>query len=117
MAKGRTKNERYDMSARKTPIYSMDNGLTEWLELNGGIMYTEVLESIEAALIGERSFTAIPVIILKSESGATLFIIKSIDATCESLDKAKNWFINTEEYEKAARARDAITAIETIKEC
>lgn len=116
MAKGRTKNERYDMSTRKTPIYTMDNGLSEWLELNGEIMYTEVLESVEAALIGEHSFTAIPVIILQSESGTTLFIIKSIDATCESLDKAMNWFIDAEEYEKAARVRDAKTAVETIKE-
>jgi hypothetical protein len=99
---------------RKTPIYSLDCGLGEWLEKNNSTIFNEVLESTEAAIEGEYQLSAIPVVILQSESGTTLFALKSVDATRESLEKAMTHFVDSEEYEKAARARDAKAFVEGI---
>jgi hypothetical protein len=101
---------------RKTPIYSLDCGLGEWLEKNNSTIFNEVLESTEAAIAGEYKLSAIPVVILQSEGGTTLFALKSIEATHESLEKAMTHFVKTEEYEKAARARDAKTYVEGAME-
>ena len=101
---------------RKTPVYNLKGGITRWLEDNSEIMYTEVLESVEAAISEENSFNGIPVIILQTEDGTTLFILKSIESTLESLEKAMSCFASTEEYEKAARARDAKIWVDSLNE-
>jgi hypothetical protein len=101
---------------RKTPIYTLDCGLGEWLEKHNATIFDEVLESTEAAISGDYSLSAIPVIILESDAGTTLFALKSIEATLESLNKAMNHFVNLEEYEKAARARDACSYVKNISD-
>jgi hypothetical protein len=92
---------------RKTPVYTLDGSVAEWLADHGAIMYTEVLESVESAIAGEHSFTGIPVIILQEKSGSTLFTLRTINSIMESMEKAEAWFVSMEEYEKAARVRDA----------
>ena len=101
---------------RKTPIYVLKGDLGEWLDDHNEIMFSEVLESVESAMAGEHSFTAIPVIILQNDGGSQLFLLKSAEAVHESLSKAMDWFVRTEEYEKAARARDAKIYVESLKE-
>lgn len=101
---------------RKTPVYNIHGEVKEWLADNNQIMYTEVLESIESAVSDETSFTGIPVIILQTGAGTTLFILKSVNAAADSLDKAMSWFAETEAYEKAARARDAKQRIVCLKQ-
>lgn len=99
---------------RKTPIYALDCSFGEWLQKNNAAVFNEVLESTEAAILGEYSLSIIPVIILESKTGATLFALKSLEATLESLEKAMTYFVKLEEYEKAARARDAKARIKNI---
>lgn len=101
---------------RKTPVYNLKGGITRWLEDNSEIMYTEVLESVEAAIFEENSFNGIPVVILQTEDGTTLFILKSVESTLQSLEKAMSWFASTEQYEKAARSRDAKTWVDSFNE-
>ena len=96
---------------RKTPVYTLNEPVSQWLEKHGRIMYTEVLESVENALKWNEPFTGIPVIILQEETGSTLFTLKNTDSMIESMDKALAWFVTEEEYEKAARARDARKSI------
>lgn len=96
---------------RKPPVYMLNEPVNEWLEKHGKIMYTEVLESVEDAIKGNEPFAAIPVIILQDEDGSTLFTLKNSNSMVESMDKALNWFVQEEEYEKAARARDARQSI------
>lgn len=76
------------------------------------VIFDEVLQSTEAALEGEYSFSRIPVMIIQLDGGTTLFMLKSLKATKESVNKALNWFVESEQYEKAARARDVKAAIE-----
>jgi len=99
---------------RKTPIYSLEDDLGNWLEDHNEILYNEVLESVEEALHGDYDLDAIPVIILQSDAGTTLFMIRSIDAAKESLVKAEAFFVKIEDYEKAARTRDAKVQIEQM---
>ena len=91
---------------RKTPIYLLDCDVSLWLSNNEDSVFNEVLESTEAAAGGEYNLTEIPVIILQTENGTTLFALKSIESTKESIEKAMNHFVKIEDYEKAARARD-----------
>jgi hypothetical protein len=101
---------------RKTPVYVLKGDLGEWLDDHNEIMFSEVLESVESAMAGEHLITAIPVIILQNDGGSQLFLLKSTEAVKESLTKAMNWFVDTEEYEKAARARDAKSYVEKLKD-
>jgi len=114
MVSGRAKKERFYV--RKTPIYVLKGDLGKWLDNHNEIMFSEVLESVESAMAGEHSFTAIPVVILQNDSGSQLFLLKSSKAAQESLSKAMDWFVHVEEYEKAARARDAKMYVESLKE-
>jgi hypothetical protein len=79
---------------------------------HAAVIYDEVLASIEEEMCVGQNFTRVPVMILQSDSGTTLFMLKSYESTYDSLDKAMNWFASQEEYEKAARARDAKTFIQ-----
>lgn len=99
---------------RKTPVHILKGDLGEWLDGHNQIVFSEVLESVESAMVGEHTFTAIPVIILQNDSGSQLFLLKSAKAARESLLKAMNWFVDTENYEKAARARDAKSYVENL---
>jgi protein-arginine kinase activator protein McsA len=74
---------------------------------HSGILYDEVLQAVEESINSDMNFAKIPVVILQSESGTTLFMLKSYEATIESLEKSLEWFVKEEEYEKAARVRDA----------
>ena len=97
---------------RKTPIYQLSEDLGSWMDQHREVIFDEVLQSTEAALKGEYSLSRVPVMILQSDGGTTLFMLKSVDATKESINKALTWFVESEHYEKAARARDVKAAIE-----
>jgi len=101
---------------RKIPVYILKGELGKWLDEHNDIMFSELLESVESAIAGEHVFTEIPVVILQNNGGSQLFLLKSSNAAQESLIKAMNWFVHTEEYEKAARARDAKIYVETLKD-
>jgi hypothetical protein len=96
---------------RKTPVYILSKDLGSWMAEHNDVIFEEILESTEAALAGEYELTAIPVIILQSESGTSLFMLKSKESAEESLEKALNYYVGIEAYEKAARARDIKKAV------
>jgi hypothetical protein len=112
MAEARFEKERYDM--RKTPIYQLSEDLGTWMDQHRELIFDEVLESTEAAVEGEYPLSKVPVIILQSDGGTTLFALKSLEATKESIQKALTWFVDSEQYEKAARARDVKAAIDEL---
>lgn len=100
---------------RKTPIYQLPldtEDLGSWMNQHRELIFDEVLQSTEAALKGEYSLSRVPVMILQSDGGTTLFMLKSIESTKESVTKALNWFVESEQYEKAGRAHNAMSAIE-----
>ena len=99
---------------RKTPVFILSKDLGTWMSEHNDLIFEEILESTEAALAGEYELTAVPVIILQSEGGTSLFMLKSKESMQESLEKAERWFVSVEEYEKAARALSAKKAVSSI---
>ena len=91
---------------RKTPIYQIKDDLSTWLSENSDLIFDEILESAEEAAQRGKTFSAVPVIILETPEGTTLFTLKSSESVSDGLDKAMKNFIDREAYEKAARVRD-----------
>jgi hypothetical protein len=92
---------------RKTPIFPFRGSAQDWLKEHSSVLYKEVLDSVECAVRGEYSLSAIPVVIIESDQGTVLFALKSTESTFESLKKAEEWFVSLEEYENANRALQA----------
>jgi len=62
---------------RKTPIYQLDDNIASWLEKNSNLIFDEILESAEEAYQSKQRFSSVPVIILETPEGTTLFSLKS----------------------------------------
>lgn len=90
---------------RKTPVYQLKEDLGTWLEENRNLIFDEILESAEEASRRGLLFSTVPVIILETVEGTTLFSLKSKESIVEGLEKAILNFIEREEYEKAARVK------------
>lgn len=93
---------------RIVPQYKVPTGTTliEWVKEHPHELCIEILESAKWA----RDIPAdrIPVLMLAEPNGVHLFQIGMREGIIESLEKAQEYFINIEEYERAAETRDLI---------
>ena len=87
-------------------VIEVQEPLQDWLDKNGYNLHVSVLEACEESLVHDSH--SIDVVILKTKNGITKFIIKNPSSAIHSLELAMNNFVEVEDYELAARARDCI---------
>lgn len=84
--------------------YIVENSIKEWLKLHKDDLYDDILEACEEGL--QHDENRITVAMIRTLHGATVFRLPAIDVIKESLHKCEMHYVETEEYEFAARARD-----------
>jgi phage anti-repressor protein len=101
---------------KETPIIlHIDLGnqsVTEWLKENQYVIFSELIRYSEKLLKENLSF--VQAIMVSNLSDNIVFIIKQ-DNVKLTLDKAMDFFMNIEEYEKCAEIRDLYILIENLK--
>ena len=101
---------------KETPIIlHIDLGnesVTEWLIENQYVIFSELIRYSKKLLKENLSF--IQAIMVSNLSDNIVFIIKR-DNVKLTLDKAMDFFMNIEEYEKCAEIRDLYILIENLK--
>ena len=101
---------------KETPIIlHIDLGnqsVTEWLKENQYVIFSELIRFSKKLLKENLSF--IQAIMVSNLSDNIVFIIKQ-DNVKLTLDKAMDFFMNIEEYEKCAEIRDLYILIENLK--
>jgi phage anti-repressor protein len=101
---------------KETPIIlHIDLGnqsVTEWLKDNQYVIFSELIRYSEKLLKANLDF--IQAIMVSNLSDNIVFIIKQ-DNVKLTLDKAMDFFMNIEEYEKCAEIRDLYILIENLK--
>ena len=101
---------------KETPIIlHIDLGnysLSEWLHDNKYIIYSELVRFTKKLL--EDKLDTLQAIMVSNLSDNIVFVLKrkNIDIT---LNKAMNFFMSIEEYEKCAEIRDLYILIENLK--
>lgn len=91
---------------RITPTYKLTEDLPTWLDGHGDLIFDEILQSAEDAARSGWTDQPIPVLLLETAEGSTMFSLASIGAAKTSLELAITHFVEAEAYEKAARVRD-----------
>jgi protein-arginine kinase activator protein McsA len=94
--------------------YIVEENIKDWLVIHREDLFDDILEECENALSEDTN--RVPVALIRSMHGVTIFNLPSPDDVVKSLTKAMNDFVEREEYEKAARARDCVHAWEQRKE-
>ena len=101
---------------KETPIIlHIDLGnqsVTEWLKENQYVIFSELIRYSKKLLKENLSF--VQAIMVSNLSDNIVFIIKQ-DNVKLTLDKAMDFFMNIEEYEKCAEIRDLYILIENLK--
>jgi excinuclease UvrABC nuclease subunit len=88
--------------------YTLDSPVQAWIEDHRDEIFIDILSQCEAKLLHNNGDHRIDVALLRTEAGVTKFIIKDLDGVYESLERAMNYFVESEKYELAARSRDCI---------
>ena len=93
---------------RVVPQYNVPPGTTliTWVKDHPHELCLEILDSAKWAK--DIPADRIPVLMLVEPSGVHLFQIGMREGIIESLEKAQDFFVNIEEYEKAVETRDLI---------
>jgi len=91
-------------------MYTVDAPIQSWVADHQNEIFSDILSQCEAKLNDNDGTYRIDVALLKTENGVTKFIIKDAPGVIESLERAMNYFAESERYESAARARDCIKA-------
>lgn len=94
--------------------YNVKDDIAKWLKDNHGILFNDILDACEEGLLNEDDH--IHVATIKSSYGVTLLNLPNIDNILESLYKSEMNFVQTEDYERAARSRDCSVAWSKRKE-
>jgi hypothetical protein len=81
--------------------YNVYGSIKEWLKTNRLQIHLDILEAAEVS----RELELL-VFQLRSHTGVTSCLLKGPEAVVKSLQKCENAFVELEEYELAARARD-----------
>jgi hypothetical protein len=93
---------------REVPQYQVPPGTTliNWVESHPEELCVRIVEAAQWAqhIPADR----IPVLMLVEPTGVHLFQIGMREGIIESLEKAQEFFVNTERYERAADCRDLI---------
>jgi hypothetical protein len=90
-----------------TKIIEVKGSVQEWVERNSAQIHIEVLEACERSL--EKEEEEVEVVILKTQKGITRFVLNTPGKIVKALTLSQDSFVNQEEYELAARARDCIS--------
>lgn len=93
---------------RIVPQYKVPTGTTliDWVKEHPHELCMEILASAKWAQ--DIPADRIPVLMLAEPNGVHLFQIGMREGIIESLEKAQEYFINIEEYERAVETRDLI---------
>ena len=91
----------------KRPIktYQVDGDLIEWIQENRLRIHIDILEVCEDNIDSEN-LDEIAAINVKTQNTMNLFVLNDEEAIIETLELAISSFVECEEYELAARARD-----------
>lgn len=91
----------------KRPIktYQVDGDLIEWIQENRLRIHIDILEVCEDNIESEN-LDEIAAINVKTQNTMNLFVLNDEEAIIETLGLAISSFVECEEYELAARARD-----------
>ena len=103
------------MEEQQPMILHIDLGnqsLTNWLRDNKYVIYSELVRFCEMLI--KQNLEQIQAIMVSNLADNIVFVIKkeTIDVT---LNKAMDYFVNREEFEKCAKIRDLQILIEKIK--
>jgi len=89
-----------------------NQSLTDWLKQNQYIIFSELIRFSKKLL--KENLTFIQAIMVSNLYDNIVFIIKR-DNVKLTLDKAMDFFMDIEEYEKCAEIRDLYILIENLK--
>jgi phage anti-repressor protein len=89
-----------------------NQSLTNWLKDNQYVIFSELIRYSKKLL--KENLTFIQAIMVSNLSDNIVFIVKR-DNVKLTLDKAMDFFMNIEEYEKCAEIRDLYILIENLK--
>ena len=83
-----------------------DKSIRDWLEDNYIVLHEQVLEACEKALYEEVEDPFPVVCVINQEIETTFYLSSKPEDRVDNLRNAINKFVEIEEYELAARARD-----------
>jgi hypothetical protein len=89
-----------------------NQSLTNWLKENKYIIYSELIRYCEKLLT--ENLLSVQAIMISNLYDNIVFLIKK-DNVKLTLDKAMDFFIDIEEYEKCAQIRNLYILIENLK--
>ena len=91
---------------REVPQFEVPSGTTlvNWVKEHPSELCNEIIVSAKWAK--DIPADRIPVLMLVEPAGVHLFQIAMREGILESLEKAEDFFVKTEQYEKAAECRD-----------
>jgi len=84
--------------------YIVEESVKEWLELHKDDLYDDILIACEEGLRYQEN--RVTVAMIRTLHGVTAFKLPNIADILFSLQKCEMYYVQTEEYEFAARARD-----------
>ena len=84
--------------------YIPNKEINEWVEENKEIIFNDIVDAIDSAVVGKQSFPAV-VCKLRTNTGVLDFLVNE-ENVLDSLKKAEMWFAKSEIFDKAAKARD-----------
>jgi len=87
-----------------TKTYQINGSFRDWMQAHRYQLYEDILINCEEAL--EEEVYQVLVANLMSSNGSMLFSLPTPSAVVESLKKCETAFVQQEDYELAARARD-----------
>lgn len=85
-------------------VYNISGAVKEWLTDHFEDLYDDVLNSAENADCSASK--GITVCKLRTSTGITNYVLSTSNDVIKSLHKAELHYVENEDYEKAARARD-----------
>lgn len=85
-----------------------NQSLQSWLKENRYIIYSELVRFAEKLIKNKLDF--IQAVMISNLSDNVVFIIKKENVNL-TLEKAMNYFLSIEEYEKCAKIRDLINKL------
>ena len=87
-----------------TKTYQINGPFHDWMQTHRYTIYEDILVNCEEAL--KEDVTQVLIANIMGANGSMLFTLPNLTAIIESLAKCEKAFVSSEDYEKAARARD-----------
>jgi hypothetical protein len=88
--------------------YNIETPIKDWVLTHKNDMFYDILEECEKEVNSSKE--SVTVAVIRSFSGVTYFNLPTLDSITQSLSKCIKYFVENEEYELAARARDCSLA-------